>query len=375
MKLSDATQLDVSEARYIFETTILEDGEGPRWKFNYDNWHQDPRPDILLLGAYRHPATNNNLVGGINLHYINQDQRDRLARSLPQIMQAKNLRQRYWVGRQLLPDIFNNYYRTYNSRFIRGVNKDVLYPKYGYMKTAQNWLKKKLAALTKSKKQRQQDIQPKYPDDLKSMQDRLDQAVNNLAQQPSDEPEDSPEMRAASQAFQDYQRQQTLQDIEQNENEPMDIAQQDIDQAQVTPGVQPAERYATQEPEQPKIDPEQLAKQAEQQQIDRRKQDIEAIIARNKQANAQLKDFNPNIDIEPQPQPQPQPQQQPPEQPEQQERVTPDQNEPTQKDQSQIDQSEEDQEQEEINIQPKEESIYYYSPKLKRYIFETSPIY
>ena len=97
MKLSEATELDVSEARYIFETTILEDGEGPRWKFNYDNWHQDPSPDILLLGAYRHPTTNNNLVGGINLHYINQEQRDRLARFLPQIMKSNNLRRRYWV--------------------------------------------------------------------------------------------------------------------------------------------------------------------------------------------------------------------------------------------------------------------------------------
>ena len=99
MKLSDTTNLGLSEARYLFNTTILEDGEGPRWKFNYDNWQNDPKPDILLLGAYRHPTTGNNLVGGINLNYLDTKTRDKLARNLPKIMEPNNLKRRYWAGR------------------------------------------------------------------------------------------------------------------------------------------------------------------------------------------------------------------------------------------------------------------------------------
>ena len=243
MKLSDAHDLAVSEARYSFETVILEDGEGPRWKFSYDNWHRDPEPDILLLGAFRHPNTNNNLVGGINLHYINQDQRDRLARSLPAIMKSNSLKRRYWVGRQLVPDVFNNFYRTYNAQYIRGVTKDVMYPKYGYIKTAQDWLKKKLTSIFKPKRQREQENLPQYPDDLQSMQDRLDQAVNDLATD-QEEPDDTPEMQAATRAFQDFQRQRTIKQLERHEDEPMQQAQREMDRAITTPGMQDAERNA-----------------------------------------------------------------------------------------------------------------------------------
>jgi hypothetical protein len=247
MKLSDAVDFDVSEIRYLCQTTILEDEEGPRWRFNYDNWHQDPTPDILLLGAYRHPRTGNNLVGGINLHYISPDQRDQLARALPEIMKAGNLKGRYWAGRRLVPDVFDNFYRTYNSRFIRGVQKDVIYPKYGYLKTAKKWLQKKLGGVFKSKAKRQKEAEPKYPQDLQSMQDRLDQAMLQLAQEPPlEEPPDTPEMQAARNAFQDFQRQRTMQDIERQEDEPFLAAQQELDQAYKQPGTQAPEEYETQ---------------------------------------------------------------------------------------------------------------------------------
>jgi hypothetical protein len=272
MKLSDAVNLDVSEARYLCQTTILEDEEGPRWRFNYDNWHQDPAPDILLLGAYRHPSTGNNLVGGVNLHYISPEQRDELARALPEIMKQGNLKSRYWAGRRLVPEVFNNFYRTYNSNFVRGVQKDVMYPKYGYMKTAQKWLKKKLGGIFKSKAQRQKEAEPQYPQDLQSMQDRLDQAMLQLAQEPPmQEPQDSPEMQAARNAFQDFQRRKSMQDIERQEDEPFLAAQQDLDQALQTPGEQPAETYETEPPPaydagQPEEAPEDIGNRLEREQ-------------------------------------------------------------------------------------------------------------
>ena len=80
MKLADAVECSLEESRFTFQTPILEDEEGPRWMFNYDGFKNDPTPDILLLGAYRHPNTGNNLVGGVNLHYVSDEQRDRTGR-------------------------------------------------------------------------------------------------------------------------------------------------------------------------------------------------------------------------------------------------------------------------------------------------------
>lgn len=244
MKLADATDFTLIEARMAYDSMpILEDGEGPRWKFAYSNFKNDPTPDILLLGAWKHPNTRNNLVGGINLHYLNEKQRDALARILPQIMQGGDLKERYWIGRRLLPDVFNEYYRTYNSNFIRGVRKDVMFPKYGFMKTAQKWLKTKLANIFKTKAQREKDAQPEYPDDLSNMQDRLDQVVAQLqTQPPPEEPEDTPEMKAARQAFQDFQRQKTLDGIRDLEDRPMRHAQFDYEQEiGQRPGPEPEE--------------------------------------------------------------------------------------------------------------------------------------
>ena len=279
MKLSDAVQLEVSEARYLCEVFVLEDEEGPRWKFGYNGKRvTDPAPDILLLGAYRHPSTGNNLVGGVNLNYITPEQRDQIARALPEIMRPNNLKGRYHAGKRLVPDVFSNYYRTYNSDFIRGVQKDVMYPKYGYMKTAQKWLKKKLGRVFKSKAKLEKEAEPKYPDDLRSMQDRLDQAVIQLATAPPpQEPPDSPEMQSARRAFQDFQRRKTMQDIERIEDEPMMVAQQDLEQAYAQPGEQPAETNEVQTTSQQQgllaqsqpDTPEQIAQELEKERLER----------------------------------------------------------------------------------------------------------
>jgi len=244
MKLSDATDCSVIESNR-FSVPIMEDEEGPRWKFGYNGKQvTDPNPDILLLGAYRHPSTGNNLIGGVNLHYITPGQRDEVAQALPEIMRAGNLKSRYWTGRKLVPDVFDNYYRTYNADSIRGVQKDVMYPKYGYLKTAQKWFKKKLGGAFKSKDKRQKDAEPKYPDDLQSMQDRLDQAVINLATDPpADEPSDTPEMQAARRAFYDYQRNRTVKGIERQEDEPLIAAQQELDRTYTEPGEAEEQEY------------------------------------------------------------------------------------------------------------------------------------
>lgn len=277
MKLTTAVEASLIESRFF---TICEAGEGPRWSFDYSTWKQDPHPDILLLGAYRHPNTGNNLVGGINLNYLNVQQRQNLARVLPQIMKAGNLYSRYHAGRRLLPDIFDNFYRTYNANNIRGVETDVLYPKYGFLKTASDYLKKKVSGLFKSPEQRAKDAEPEYPQDLTGMNDMLNNVVQRLGQQVQTQPEpvDTPEMQAARKAFQQYKldRAKSLQDIEQQEAEPLqqatlDYQAQQLQQGQAQPEqVDPGVLQRQPAPQEPT--PQQLATSFNQEKEENRKE-------------------------------------------------------------------------------------------------------
>lgn len=254
MRLSDVVIATLEESRIGF--VICEEGEGPRWKFDYARASKDPHPDILLLGAYEHPNTGNDLVGGINLNYLNDRQRDELARNLPKIMSGKNLYNRYWIGRKLVPNVFQNNYRTYNARFVRGVNQDVMYPKYGLAKTTKQWLKKKLGGLFKSKAQRQKELEPKYPKDLDNMQDRLNQVVHQLQQRSEVKAEpttaEPSEITAARDDFKKQQKEKTMQDIERREDIPLRKARHDAEEA---------EEQAAEEP----VDPRQARKELEKQ--------------------------------------------------------------------------------------------------------------
>jgi len=210
---------------------LLEDGEAPTWKFTYGNYHNDPHPDILLLGSYRHPSTGNNLVGGVNLHYLSSKEKDDLARVLPQIMSAKNLYDRYHLGRDLVPSVFDNNYRTYNQDHIQGLTQDVMYPKYGFLKTAANAVKKTLGKLNpfKSREQKQQEAEPHYPSDLSNMHDRLSQAIAQVQKQ-EPEPPDTPEMQNARKAFLKFRSEQNAPTQRNVQNDPMQQVFQQINQ-------------------------------------------------------------------------------------------------------------------------------------------------
>lgn len=62
--------ISLTEApRSKFKPPITKDGHVR--KFEYENWHTDKRPRVLYLGKWRHPRTNNMLIGGINLNKLN----------------------------------------------------------------------------------------------------------------------------------------------------------------------------------------------------------------------------------------------------------------------------------------------------------------
>lgn len=234
MKLSNAVQGSLIESRFF---VFCEEGEAPRWSFNYDTYKNDPAPDILVLGAYVHPNTGNNLVGGVNLNYLDKAQRDDLARVLPKLMQQSNLYQRYHLGRKLLPGVFDNYYRTYNAANIRGVNQSVFHPKYGMMQATKDFLKKKIGGLFKSKAQRAKDAEPKFPNDLSGMKDALDQAVTTLGLQVAQgkEEPDTPEMQAARNNFMKFKadRAKSMAQIDREEDVPFVQANLNFQQTQL----------------------------------------------------------------------------------------------------------------------------------------------
>lgn len=122
-------------AAHRFSVVMTEAGALPRWQFDYDGKKTyDPRPDVLVLGAYVHPNTGNRLVGGININYMTTSELDKLEGLVPKLVKGRNLYERYNIGRSIDPLIFTTYYRTYNADNINMVGKGKIYPQYGEFK-------------------------------------------------------------------------------------------------------------------------------------------------------------------------------------------------------------------------------------------------
>lgn len=106
--------------------SVITEGYGSVVNFKYDNAQHDTKPRVLLLGRWRNPNTRNILVAGINLNYLDDDQVSELRKVLPEILKPRNLKSRYWRGKSLLPDIFSEYYRTYDQDYLGAVTRDTL---------------------------------------------------------------------------------------------------------------------------------------------------------------------------------------------------------------------------------------------------------
>jgi hypothetical protein len=105
---------------------ISEAGYGRTFSFDYQNASTDKRPRLLLLGKWRHPTTRNILLAGINLNYLTDEQLAEVRKNLKQIITPRNLKSRYWKGKQLLPDVFDDAYRTYDKDYVGSITKDTL---------------------------------------------------------------------------------------------------------------------------------------------------------------------------------------------------------------------------------------------------------
>lgn len=105
---------------------IINEGYSRTYNFDYQGDQvTDPRPKALSLGRWR-SGRGNNLMAGINLNYLSQEQIKRLQQNLPRILRNRNLQRRVRTLRSLMPDVFNSAYRTYNKDAVDNVEKGTL---------------------------------------------------------------------------------------------------------------------------------------------------------------------------------------------------------------------------------------------------------
>ena len=166
---------------------ISEAGEGHRWKFDYENFHHDPNPDVLVLGSYRHPRTKNELVGAINLNYLNSTDLNDLRKSLPELTKIRGLKKRYRYGSLVLPHIFDNFYRQYNTDSILNLDKGVLYPVYGVLRKDKD---EAAAAIAKKKSaEKEQPQRVGAQSDIRDIEREYDKELEKQASETPVEPQ------------------------------------------------------------------------------------------------------------------------------------------------------------------------------------------
>jgi hypothetical protein len=107
-------------------TLLTEQGYGRVFRFDYEPHRVDPRPQVFVLGRWRHPGTGNTLVCGINLNYLSEEEINALRKVLGSILSKRRLKDRYWEGMRLLPGIFSNAYRTYKQDEVDNVSRETL---------------------------------------------------------------------------------------------------------------------------------------------------------------------------------------------------------------------------------------------------------
>lgn len=94
-------------------------------RFNYERAKHDPRPTVLILGRWMHPRTNNKLAVGLNLNYLDKSEIDELNNNIVEIMSHDNLKDRWWAGYRLMPNIWRKAYRQFDERFIHSIESGV----------------------------------------------------------------------------------------------------------------------------------------------------------------------------------------------------------------------------------------------------------
>lgn len=87
-------------------------------------------PVVLYLGTWRRrlkSGVTRTYWCGIDMNNLDEEQLASLQFHLPEILKRKRVYDRYWAGKRLLPDIFEPFYRTYNTNSVGAVIKGRLF--------------------------------------------------------------------------------------------------------------------------------------------------------------------------------------------------------------------------------------------------------
>ena len=113
MKLHELNIIPKFKNLILRTQKLLTCGYSRVYEFDYQGDEvTDTRPKVVSLGRWKSPK-GNNLLAGINLNYLSDEQINRLQRNLQSILRDRNLRRRVRKLRSLMPDIFHASYRTY----------------------------------------------------------------------------------------------------------------------------------------------------------------------------------------------------------------------------------------------------------------------
>ncbi len=80
---------------------------------------RDKTPRILILHSFKHENTGTNLISGINLNYLDEDDKKDLWKILPEMYTKLDPRERESVGRYKETALFKESYRYYNISLIK----------------------------------------------------------------------------------------------------------------------------------------------------------------------------------------------------------------------------------------------------------------
>lgn len=93
----------------------------PLVQFTYQNYEDDPKPLALILGKWKF-ENGNQIIGGVNLNYLNKSQIGRLKQVVKAVFKRDSLRARYRFLKEKVPDIAAHY-RTYDPEYIENVRE------------------------------------------------------------------------------------------------------------------------------------------------------------------------------------------------------------------------------------------------------------
>lgn len=118
----------------LLENKLIFEAHGRKLYFDYTKirkgMEETTNPVVFYLGTWRRKlksGVRRTYWCGIDMNNLDEEQLAALQHELPNILKKRSVYDRYWAGKRLLPDIFHQFYRTYNTNSVGAVIKGRLF--------------------------------------------------------------------------------------------------------------------------------------------------------------------------------------------------------------------------------------------------------